>query len=230
MIKSNNNKKSSGMTYIELIVVLGIFSLMATVLLFKYSDFGKQVDLQNLSQDIALEVVHAQKISLSGLQPSFGSAGYNLVPSNTNPWKPAYGVYFNTANPPDLSSNQANPSQFITFVDGVQNRDYDELDCNPTGTPDEKGDQECIDVIDLARGDKITNICVADNTECDDLSNLPGNANDISVVFTRPDSSAFIVDDSDHIVLNKAVISISDQDGTFARHVIIFASGRIETD
>jgi len=87
------------MTYVELIVVLGIFSTLAAVVLFKYGDFQNNVDIKNLAGDIALQIVTAQKVSLSGLLPQGGA------PFPT--WKPSYGVYFNPAN----------FKQFIYFVD-----------------------------------------------------------------------------------------------------------------
>ena len=94
---SNGIKKNRGMSYIELIVVLSIFSVMTSVILFNYGEFQEKVDIKNLASDIALKVVEAQKSSLSGkLNSSAGSS-----------WKPAYGVYF------DISS----PKQFIYFVD-----------------------------------------------------------------------------------------------------------------
>ncbi len=89
---------SRGMTYIELIVVLSIFSVMSSVVLFNYGEFQAKVDLKNLASDIALKVVEAQNASLSGKLPvqSFGAN-----------WKPSYGIYLNITT----------PTQFIYFVD-----------------------------------------------------------------------------------------------------------------
>ncbi len=87
------------MTYVELIVVLSIFAVLSTVVVFNYNDFQAKVDIKNLASDVALKAVEAQKSSLSGVLPL---AGYNPVT-----WKPSYGVYF------DLSV----PKQFIYFTD-----------------------------------------------------------------------------------------------------------------
>ena len=75
MIKKIRNSKfvirncQKGMTYVELIVVLSIFSAMTSVVLFNYGEFQAKVDIKNLASDIALKIVEAQKSSLSGKLP-----------------------------------------------------------------------------------------------------------------------------------------------------------------
>src|SRR5674476_904401 len=96
LIKIKNN---AGMSYIELIVVLSIFAVISSVVIFNYGDFQAKVDIKNLASDIALQVVQAQKSSMSGLLPT-------LTPT-VSPWKPSYGVYF----------NMVTPKQFVYFVD-----------------------------------------------------------------------------------------------------------------
>lgn len=85
------------MTYVELIVVLSIFSVLSSVVVFNYGDFQARIDIKNLASDIALKVVEAQKSSLSG----------NLSTSSFGTNKPSYGVYFNITT---------NPMQFIYFA------------------------------------------------------------------------------------------------------------------
>ena len=97
---------SNGMTYVELIVVLSIFAVLSTVVIFNYGDFQAKVDIKNLASDIALKAVEAQKSSLNGVLPL---AGYNPAT-----WKPSYGVYF------DMNA----PKQFIYFVDLNNSGDY----------------------------------------------------------------------------------------------------------
>lgn len=97
-LKAKSCKLNRGMTYIELIVVLSIFAVLSSVVVFNYGDFQARVDIRNLSSDIALKVVEAQKAALSGALPQTA-----VLPT----WKPSYGVYFNTTT----------PTQFIYFVD-----------------------------------------------------------------------------------------------------------------
>ena len=99
-------KKNRGMSYVELIVVLSIFSVMTSVVMFNYGDFQAKVDIKNLASDIALKIVEAQKSSLSGKLPTSPPAG----------WKPAYGVYF-TVSP---------STSFIYFADLNNDKMYNE--------------------------------------------------------------------------------------------------------
>jgi len=93
------------MTYVELIVVLSIFSVLSSVVIFNYGDFQAKVDIKNLASDIALKIVEAQKSSLSGAWNSSAVAN----------WKPSYGVYF------DITT----PKQFIYFADLNNSSTYD---------------------------------------------------------------------------------------------------------
>ena len=47
------------MTYIELIVVLSIFAVMSSVVIFNYGLFQARIDIKNLASDIALKFVEA---------------------------------------------------------------------------------------------------------------------------------------------------------------------------
>ena len=57
------NKLNKGMTYVELIVVLSIFSIMTSIVLFNYNEFQAKVDIKVLANDIVLNIVEAQKVS-----------------------------------------------------------------------------------------------------------------------------------------------------------------------
>ncbi len=126
------NKKvkfNRGMTYVELIVVLSIFSIMSSIVLFNYNKFQAKVDIKNLANDIALKIVEAQKSAMSGKLPAL-----SFDPS----WKPSYGVYFNTAN----------PKNFIYFTDINNDNFYTDPGC--TG--------ECLDNPLINKGNFISSL------------------------------------------------------------------------
>ena len=100
-----------GMSYVELIVVLSIFAVLSSVVIFNYGAFQDRVDIKNLASDIALKIVEAQKSSINGVLPF----GYSYDPAT---WKPSYGVSF------DIST----PKQFIYFVDLTNLGDRTSLD------------------------------------------------------------------------------------------------------
>src|SRR3989344_7804583 len=104
--KLKAKKLNSGMTYVEVLTVLAIFSIMTSIVLFNYKGFQAKVDIKNLASDIALKVVEAQKSSLDGKLP---------LPIPPPTWKPSYGVYF------DVTPLQ----QFIYFVDLDSSKNYE---------------------------------------------------------------------------------------------------------
>ncbi len=213
--KAKSKKLNAGMTYIELIVSLGIFAVMSGVVLFNYNDFGKYTKLKNLTQDIALQIVTAQKMALSGKLPS---STQTQVDSE---WKPAYGAYFSLVDP------ISDPFQFTTFIDADNSKDYATyLTCHP-GT----SDSECTDVIGITTG-KITGLCVfqtgsADN-KCDSTSDSANSKPSLSITFTRPDSSAVIIAEGE--AWGEAIIAVSDLNNppSFTKNIIVYSSGRVE--
>ncbi len=215
-----------GMTYVELIVVMGIFSIMAGVVFFKYADFGRQIDLQNLSQDIALQIVQAQKIALAGKQPNATEAGSALLITD---WKPAYGVYFSTATPMNPNPNNfANNALFIPFIDAYNFGEYIQGTC---ATDVNGPSSECMNLISIGKGDYIRSLCVGDSDLAVDCSNGTQES-DLYVTFTRPDSSAVI----SNVSLGgnpqpKAIITISSHlDNAFTKYITVYGSGRVETN
>lgn len=75
-----------GFTFVELIVVIAIFSIMAGVVIFNARDFGDGIALQNLAQDIAMQLKKAQNDGSSGKTDSCFFSG--VIPT--------YGVYFSS--------------------------------------------------------------------------------------------------------------------------------------
>ena len=109
MKKLKKMKKNKGMTYVELIVVLGIFSVISSVALFNYGTFQAKVDIKNLASDIALKIVEAQKSSIAGKWNASASPD----------WKPSYGIHL------DLS----NDKEFIYFTDLNNNASFEGSSC-----------------------------------------------------------------------------------------------------
>jgi len=118
-------QKNKGMTYVELIVVLSISAVLASVSIFNYGLFQEKIDMKNLSNDIALKIIEAQKSSVAGKLPISGV---------TSTWKPSYGIYF------DLSVNN---TAFYYFTDLNQDKKYS---CPGL---------ECASAINITKGNKI---------------------------------------------------------------------------
>lgn len=124
------------MTFIELIVVLSIVSIISTVTLFNFTDFSTKVSLQNLAQDIALNIKQAQTNSISG----------RLTEGLVGGQPPSYGVYFNIDT----------PSSFVYFRDLGSPRNYIfDGGCDALG---EVG-SECLSITTIESQDYVSDIC-----------------------------------------------------------------------
>lgn len=215
------NKKNTGMTYVELIVVLSIFSIISAVSIFNYQTFQDKVDIKNLSNDIALKVVEAQKSSLSGRLPILAAA-------NPDTWKPSYGLYFDLA--PDPTNNPPNTGNkvFYYFVDLDQSKTFDH---NGTYSCAQPQTNECLDKVSITKGNYIQEIKIF----YQDSNGLPEEVlTNAAITFTRPNSGAFITSTNPVIDnLNRSVdrveIKVSSPGPDPATALIkVYTSGRIQ--
>jgi len=159
--------QQAGMTYVELIVVLSIFSVITSVVMFNFKAFQAKTDIKNLANDIALRIVQAQKYSVNGKLPPVTPQQTDIITKwgDINLWKPSYGVYFDTAI----------PKKFIYFVD------IDKLgNAGTTGNGLYDGGSELLENININNGNYISSITAQG---C-------GTVNNLSIVFARPDSEA----------------------------------------
>jgi prepilin-type N-terminal cleavage/methylation domain-containing protein len=193
-----------GMTYIELIVVLIIFSLLTSVALFNHGEFQAKVEIKNLASDIALKIVKAQKSSLGGQLPP---AAQQVVLTPT--WKPSYGIYFKP------STDNASFIYFVDLplVDNLYNGDFN---CG--------GSLECLEKISITKNNKILSMeaVSSDGSVIDELVEL-------AVTFSRVDSGATIK--STPVVNNYSYIRINLSSPKSATGAVnIFPSGRIQVN
>lgn len=138
-------KKNGGMTYVELIVVLSIMSVMSTVVIFNYGTFQARIDIKNLASDIALKIVEAQKSAISG----------KLNPSASSTWKPAYGLYF------DFNV----PTQFVYFVDLDNSSGCSGAGCWPYSVSG-----EVLEVVNITKGNRISAISLTGPGDCSGIT------------------------------------------------------------
>lgn len=206
-LKAKSYKLNKGMTYVELIVVLSIFSVMTSIVLFNYNGFQSKIDIRVLANDIALKIVEAQKAAVSG----------KLPPSYPADWKPSYGVSFNKSNTPDTDDIPLN-EKFIYFVD---------LTSDNTFFPPCFGNLECLNSINITKGNFIEKIEVVR------LNGVSNDFNNLVVSFTRPNSGAIIKsgpfsvgNDVDYV---KITISSPGTD-QIKSYIRVYVSGRIQID
>ena len=197
-------QSQAGMTYVELIVVLSIFSVISSIVAFNYGAFQSRIDIKNLANDIALKVVEAQKSSLFGKFPR-----PDLQVGLSTTWKPSYGVYINPA-----TDNKS----FLYFVDLDQNGGIH----NPTCAA---YNDECLEKITITKGNYVSSID-AYYQEGNDATKV--NLADIAVTYSRPSSGAIVKSTT---VFNTnflyVQIKIMTPSATYSK-IKIYQSGRIQ--
>lgn len=197
-----------GVTFIELIVVIAIFGIIAGIILFNYSGFDSNIKLQNIMNDIATTVKSAQ---ISGSSGKFDTrmAGAGTI------YRPTYGVYFKKETPPTSD-------YFVYFVDApVQNG----------GTNDFVFDAvtEQIKRIDFLNGFKINKICYDVKTPSINGSSCDTSATaQATAIFTRPDLFAYLPDTTGGRY-NDINITVEAPNGMM-KTLVIYASGAMSIE
>ena len=157
IFSKKGNTLSAGMTFIELVVVIGIFATIAGVVLFNFSGFSTNISVDNLAQDIALRIKNAQTQAISG----------SFAPGFIAPKVPAYGVHFDTST----------PDTFTYFAD-LDNDGFltGASACGTAGA-------ECLEEVSISTGDHIAQLCVNEDSG---FPNCGSPVSDLTVSFKRP--------------------------------------------
>lgn len=215
VIKTN---KQSGVTLIELIVVVSIFSVVSSVMLFNYSDFSTNVSIRNLSQDIALTIRKSQT-SATSVQGVTGSGSIRSYP--------AYGIVFSLE--PNSTSFLPNPKRFIPFADvipggsQIPNKKYDSD--GTCGAVHEGG--ECLEAISISSADNLISI------ETDVTGVVTSGT--VAVTFRRPSPDAIICyipsGQSDCISQTPSYVKLTLQSAKgLQRNVSVWNTGQINVE
>ncbi len=120
----SRQKSQLGFSLIELMVTIGIFTVIMGVVLGNYRSFNKNADFTNAVENIVFALREAQVYGAGGKK----AGGTTVCPTGTGTsFNCAYGVYFKN----DTKS-------YITFLDVNDNRAYDTGDTStevilPTG-------------------------------------------------------------------------------------------------
>lgn len=216
MVITNKKQLQKGITLIELIVVVGIVSVISSVLLFNYSDFSTNVSIRNLSQEIALTVRKVQTYATS-------VRGIDNTTLSTRSF-PAYGISFSL----DATSGtfEPNTKEFILFADIPENvgdspnKKYDgDGSCGSPGVG-----AECIENYSISSSDSIVEVCT-DATGC-------VSAGSIDITFRRPVPDAIICyrasssDNCQNITISYVDIVVQSAKG-LRRSISVWNTGQI---
>ncbi len=200
------------MTFVELVVVLGIFATITGVVLFNFTGFTTNVTLQNLANQIAKQFKQAQSDSLVGKNALSFSIYSCPTPANPSATcRPSYGLYFDSA--------PANNKKFVYFADYDNSGDIANLgavysSCGLSA--------ECLTEIQIGSGDVLNKTCVLGSGALA----CSGAGTPLSVTFRRPFPDANFAYGGTQGIEN-AQIEILSPRGTFKK-IVIWSTGQIE--
>lgn len=128
-----------GFTLLEIIVVLAIFAVMTSIVVFNYGKFTSQTILTNMAYEVALSIREAQIYGVSVRSPDGTLA--------SNPFSLPYGVYF-----------QEGTNTYYLFADEDIDGEFDGSDCASVGA-------ECVTPYTMQRGIIVSEVrqnCIVD--------------------------------------------------------------------
>lgn len=204
--RSNIRRNTRAFSLVELIVVVGMLTLVAGIILANYPQFSHRVSIQNLAHQMAISIRQAQVFGLSVRESSAGSAIF-----------PGFGVYF----------TMADPFSFIIYTDHDNNRRYGYagVDCSAPSN------LECVERVRIANGDNIKDICVYDsnNVRRCVVSSPQVGLDYLNIIFVRPDPDANIIGTYGSVdtTYARAEIELEPPQKNFSKSVMVWSTGQI---
>lgn len=223
MVNFKAKKLQQGFTIVEMLIVIGIFSVLTAVVLFQYGNFNSQTILTNMAYEVALTTRQAQVYAL-GVR---GQQGEGDADDN---FDNRYGVYFDLNIDPDGEN-------FIFFIDtatpapdSICNGADEGEDCFSCETG-----SECLESYQFLRDIHIDSLCIATaNDPINSAGECSGELVDSMVVtFERPNPDAIIysdgVDASYLANVSSAAIFVTNQYDDL-RAVVVKDTGQISVE
>ncbi|MDD5318961.1 MAG: prepilin-type N-terminal cleavage/methylation domain-containing protein [Candidatus Pacebacteria bacterium] len=133
-----NRSFHSGFSLIELVVVIGIFTLIMAVILFNQSKLSSSTLVDNLAYETALTLRQAQDygIGVRAVNPGLGAAAF----------AGGFGVHF----------DKTTPTTFILFKDDDGTHTY-----TPPSTPG--GTDQVLSIYNIGNNNRISALCINNN-------------------------------------------------------------------
>ena len=158
---------NKGLTLIELMVVISIFLIITTTLIFNYGTFNSNVSLQNLTDDVALSIRKAQGFAI----------GARAIGDN---FRNSYGMHFSVDNNPSGALSGSNKSFLMFSVPTSDTKKY--TDNGNMSDICGNNSNQCIELFNITSADNIKELRI------DGVSKVVGS---IDIIFTRPNTRAY---------------------------------------
>lgn len=193
-------QKNKGFTLVEMLISVGIFTIMSAIILANYPEFRSRSALDSLTAQIAIVFREAQVYGISVREE--GANDFNI----------GYGVYVN------LKEENGNKKLTI-FADKNKNKIYD------PGV--NEGDDTLVETFELNSGETITELCAPSCVG--DIGTKPNDGiSSITAVFIRPNPDAyFSINGIEDASVASVSIKISNRSGSYSRYVEVYTTGQI---
>jgi len=189
-----------GFTLIEMLIAIGIVSIIASVVTFGYQDGANYYGVSNAAEEVETSLRQAQ-VDATSSRPSPPNS------SDTSRFDRGYGVFF-----------EDDSDTYILYSG-------DKVDIGAEANRYDVGSEKVAE-FSLPRHVKIGSICVGD-TETDVLSESCTPATELHVHFRRPGFKAIISNQDDQSIWNAASLTFqSERDEEQEISLIILSSGR----
>jgi prepilin-type N-terminal cleavage/methylation domain-containing protein len=218
-MRNCKKKTEQGFTLFEIVFVMAIFAIMSSITIFRFDNFSAQTSFTNLTQDIALRVVTAQKTATSGaLNSNFTSAGT----------APVYGITFTSGTVSDTANRT-----FTYFTDYTGASSVPDGLFNSGGACNTAG-SECLSTTTITTGQYVSAICYLPTGASPTLS-CPSSANNrqAHITFKRPFPDAMIKicgsasSCPSPVDASKVLIEISSTTSPMQKTIVIKSLGQV---
>ena len=217
---SHYSKKILGFSLIELLVSIGVMSVIFTVVILNQSKYTDGIALTNLADEISSMISQAQVYGTGVKELSTGSGEFNA----------SYGLTFSLlGTTPPLDPNSGSASAYLYFADRNGNNRYDGDWSCPTGDA-----SECLSRIDITRGNVIEDLCEVRTSGLDDQC---GNSvRRVDIIFVRPSTEARLTffnnggqSSSQQPTTKVARVKLRSPSGS-TRSVVVYNTGQISVE
>jgi prepilin-type N-terminal cleavage/methylation domain-containing protein len=169
-------QKNKGFTLIELMVVLTIFIIVTTMVVFDYGSYRSEASIANLTSDISLSIRRAQSYAI-GAQNLSSNFSYG------------YGVHFSTdptVTPAQVKNGASSNKAFVLFTDVSKNSKYDSAGTVVCNASSVTALNECSEVLNITTTDQISALYTNQ-----DFAHPLAPKDMIDIMFLRPNPDAY---------------------------------------